>query len=138
VATVTIVVRNDGLAAVEDLVLTDEVGHAIQLRGASSEAGTCVVEGSRASCGLGRLASWSEATVRVRVLVDRRPAGHVLANRVSLSAGGHMPAEQQTLTALLEPGPTRQMGLVDLSEHTLTLVVLVSFALAHQRRSPTG
>jgi uncharacterized repeat protein (TIGR01451 family) len=136
-ATVTIVVRNDGTAAVDDLVLADEVGSSTHLRSASSDDGACTIEGRRARCELGRLASWSEATVRVRVLVDPEPAGQTLVNRISLSAGGHMSVEEQTVSALIAPGPTEQMGVLGLPGSTVTLIVLVSFALAARQARPS-
>jgi hypothetical protein len=136
-AAVTLVVRNSGMAGIDDLVLLDEVGHSTHLRGATSGDGTCTTEGRRARCGMGRLAPWAERSVRLRLLVDEQPASHSLVNRVSLSSGGHMTVEEQTISALLAPGPTEQAGVLDLSTATVTLIVLVSFVLAHDHGRPS-
>jgi hypothetical protein len=135
-ATVTLVVRNSGMAGVDDLVLVDEVGHSTHLRGATSADGTCTTEGRRARCALGRLAPWTERSVRLRLLIDDEPASHFLRNRVRLSSGGHMTVEEQTVSTLLAPGPVEQAGLFDLSSATVTLIVLVSFVLAHDHGRP--
>jgi hypothetical protein len=130
-ATATLSVHNNGSRTVDDVQVIDEVGRAAHLRGASTDAGSCTIQGRRAICQLGPLAPASTTTIAIRVLVDRDPAGNILSNQVTLSSGDHATAVQQSLTAPMTRRPTQQAALLQLSTATVTLIAFVSFVFAH-------
>jgi uncharacterized repeat protein (TIGR01451 family) len=135
-ADVTITVRNDGDGPAEDLVLTDVVSATTQLRSASTPGGTCTIGGRTLTCRLGRLGPGEATTVMVRVKVVRDPVTATLVQHISLSTGQQADVAQQSVSALVDPGPPRGRALLDLPGPTVTIVLLVTFVLASS--SSTG
>jgi uncharacterized repeat protein (TIGR01451 family) len=129
-AGVTIDVRNDGDGPAEGLVLTDVVSATTELRSASTPGGTCAISGRTLACELGRLGPADSTTVQVRVKVAREPATSTLSQHISLSSGEQADLAQQSVSALVDPGPPRGLALLDLPGPTVTIVALVTFVLA--------
>ena len=129
-ATVSIEVGNDGEGTAEGLVLTDEVSRTTELRSAWSPDGDCTVAGRTATCRLGRLDPGQVSTVLVRIKVVREPASSTLVQHISLSTGDQAAVAEQSVSALLDPGPPRGMALLDLPGPTVTVIALVTFVLA--------
>jgi hypothetical protein len=130
-ATATLSVHNNGSETAHDVQVIDDVGRAAHLRDASTETGSCLIEGQRTTCQLGPLPPASTTTIAIRVLVDRDPAGNVLSNQVTLSSGSQATAIQQSLTAPMTRRPTQQAALLQRSTATVTLIAFVSFVFAH-------
>jgi hypothetical protein len=123
-------VRNDGEGPADGLVLTDDVDATTELRSATSPNGECTVAGRTVTCDLGTLGPGEIATVLVRVKVVREPAVDTLVQRISLGTGQQTQIVERRVSALLDPGPSTSLALLDLPGPTVTVVALVTFVLS--------
>jgi hypothetical protein len=127
-ATIVLLVRNDGAGPAPAVEVTDELAPTAALRSATSPAGPCQVAGRRATCPVGTLAPGDIATVQLRVLVSSTPSSQLLLQHISLSTG--FQRSDRSVSGLLGPAPGSRRPLTDLPGPTVTLIVFVGFVLA--------